>query len=79
MCQHCVTDGRITQDELDRRILSGDINIMPIMDLSEEDAIKVSANLVHDLIVTGMDRQRAIECGVEFLSSHYLATGTEPS
>jgi hypothetical protein len=79
MCQTCVDDGFMTQEQLDQRILNGDLNVMPLMDLGPDDALIVSANVVRSLIKRGMPREDALECGALMLAVYYAETGQTPS
>lgn len=46
MCQGCVEDGHMTQPELDEKILSGDMSVMPLHLLSKEQLLQVLADAV---------------------------------
>lgn len=67
MCQHCVEVGRYTQEEYDQRILNGDTNVMPLMDMDIEKAIDLVASLTADAILQGVSVSAALEVAQEML------------
>jgi hypothetical protein len=61
MCQGCVEDGRISQEELDTAILSGDLSVMPIMDLSEGQLGHELFLMIREAVAAGMDLEAAVD------------------
>ncbi len=79
MCQFCVDKGIITQSELDNRILSGDTSVMPLMDLSPEQAEDTVIELMREDLARGVPRERVIDLGARTLAAYFEATGRRPS
>jgi len=66
MCQECVDTGRMTQDELDQRILAGDTNVMPMMDLpAEKIAEELTAMVLRGELTYLEAAMVAVEIGLE--------------
>jgi hypothetical protein len=59
MCQECVTDGRMTQAELDRRIAAGDRSVIPIDELTLPEFVDYAAEAAATAILNGMPRDEA--------------------
>lgn len=51
MCQVCVSEGRYSQEELDRRVLAGDLTVLPIGDLPSDAAIEMLAAWCADGVI----------------------------
>jgi hypothetical protein len=59
MCQRCVADGHLTQDELDRRVAAGDITVTPVTELPLEQFLASVAQIMGEAIANGMPRATA--------------------
>jgi len=53
MCQMCVSEGRMTQEEMDQAILAGDMSVLPMFDLPREKAIEMIAEMCMGLMGRG--------------------------
>lgn len=72
MCQVCVSEGRITQEELDARKAAGDMTYAPMFDLSREDFSNALTEIVLEAIMGGMDPEEAVN-RAEALAHEYVA------
>lgn len=52
MCQECVKLGEMTQEQLDERMLAGDLSVFPLMDLPAETIADRLAQWVADGEIT---------------------------
>lgn len=59
MCQVCVSEGRLTQEELDARKAAGDMTYAPMFDLSRDDFMSALMEIVIAAIMEGMDPEEA--------------------
>jgi hypothetical protein len=55
MCQDCVKDGYLTQEELDRRIAAGDRDVIPIDELSLQEFMDALSALTAKAVLDGVD------------------------
>lgn len=71
MCQVCVDEGRITQEELDARKAAGDMTYVPMFDLSRGDFMSALIEIVIAAIMEGMDPEEAAN-RAEALAHEYV-------
>lgn len=72
MCQVCVDEGKITQEELDARKAAGDLTYAPMFDLSRDDFSNALTEIVLAAIMEGMDPEEAVN-RAEALAHEYVA------
>ena len=72
MCQHCVTDGHMTQEELDRRVTAGDRKVIPMDELPLQEFMEALSEMVADAVNGGMLRDEALSLAKDEMDRYYL-------
>jgi hypothetical protein len=73
MCQECVTEGRMTQAELDEAIKSGDTTVTPMLELPPKAYLVAVTEVLAEALAGGLPLGEGLKLADSFLEAYVIA------